>query len=78
MNLSKILGGLEQWGSEDEPLDTDIYDGGDRDEAAAFIAETTGELSKIAQRHGLEMLKYLLDMTQLEASDMIRNKRRLS
>ena len=78
MILSKIWGDLEHLDSADEPLDADIYDGGDREEAAAFIAETSGELSKIAQRHGLGMLKYLLDMTQLEASDMIRNKRRLS
>ncbi len=76
--LSKILGGLEQWGPEDEPLDTDIYDSGDRDEAAAFIAETSGELSKIAQQHGLKMLRHLLDMTQLEAADTLRSKRRLS
>ena len=69
---------MEHRGSEDELLDTDSYDGGDRDEAAAFIAETSRELSKIARRHGLEMLRHLLAMTQLEAAELLRQKRRLS
>ena len=61
-----------------EPAGSDPHGRGDTEEAAAFIAETTGELSKLAGRHGLETLRLLLDMTQLEASEWLRNKRRLS
>lgn len=76
--LSKFLGGWESGGPEEELPDLDYYDRGDGEEAAAFIAETAGELSKLADRHGLPMLRHLLDMTQLEASDWLRSKRRLS
>jgi len=51
---------------------------GGPEEAAAYIAETSGELSKIARRHGLQTLRHLLDMAQLEAAEWLRNKRRLS
>jgi hypothetical protein len=56
----------------------DLYGDGGPKEAAAFIAATTGELSKIAQRHGLVTLRHLLNMAQLEAAEWLRNKRRLS
>lgn len=51
---------------------------GDPEEAAAFIAETSADLAKIAERHGFETLRHLLDMTQLEAAEWLRNRRRLS
>jgi len=54
------------------------YGGGGPDEAAAFIASTAAELSKIARRHGLHMLEHLLDMAQLEADNWLRKKRSLS
>ncbi|MCP4621005.1 MAG: hypothetical protein GY844_31750 [Bradyrhizobium sp.] len=56
----------------------DVYGRGGPEEAAAFIAETSGELSKIAQRHGLDLLGHLLDMAQLEADDWLRKRRRMS
>jgi hypothetical protein len=56
----------------------DRYGGGGPEEAAAFIAETSGELSKIARRHGQQTLMHLLDMAQLEAAEWLRKRRRLS
>ncbi|HXI07431.1 MAG: hypothetical protein ACRC1G_05455 [Bradyrhizobium sp.] len=74
--LSKTSGGGRRH-KERAPAGSDIGRG-DPQEAAAFIAETTGELSKIAERHGLGTLRHLLDMTQLEAAEWLRNRRRLS
>jgi hypothetical protein len=51
---------------------------GGPDEAVAFIAETVAELVKLARRHQLEMLSHLLNMTQLEAEEWLRSKRKLS
>ncbi|MET0677829.1 MAG: hypothetical protein ABW175_18680 [Bradyrhizobium sp.] len=53
---------------------------GGPDEAAAVIAEAAEELARLARRHGLEMLDYLLGMTQLEATERLRlrSQRRLS
>jgi hypothetical protein len=75
--LSKTGGSRRNKGAERVPAGSDIGRG-DPEEAAAFIVETTAELSKIAQRHGLETLRHLLDMTQLEAAEWLRKKRRLS
>jgi hypothetical protein len=76
--LGKTRGGRKRKSSGDDPSGPDVYGGGGPEEAAAFIAETSGELSKIAERHGLETLRHLLNMTQLEAAEWLRNKRRLS
>jgi hypothetical protein len=76
--LSKIGSGRKRRSSGDKPSGSDLYGSGGPQEAAAFIAETSGELSKIARRHGLDMLGNLLDMTQLEANEWLRNRRRLS
>jgi hypothetical protein len=35
--------------------------------AAAYIAEMSQNLSKIARRHGLDPLAFILDMARLEA-----------
>nr|WP_247334255.1 hypothetical protein [Bradyrhizobium sp. 147] len=53
---------------------------GGADEAVAFIAEQTAALGKLAERHKLHMLHYLLGMTQLEADEhlRLRSKRKLS
>ena len=53
---------------------------GGADEAAAFIAEQVAALRKLAERHKLDVLHYLLGMTQLEADEHIRlrSKRKLS
>jgi hypothetical protein len=53
---------------------------GGPDEAVAFIAETVAELTKLAERHRLEVLSHLLGMAQLEAEERLRlrSKRKLS
>lgn len=51
---------------------------GGPEEAAAFIAETTADLVKLAHRHGLDMLGHLLRMAELEAEEYVRGKRNLS
>ena len=53
---------------------------GGADEAVAFIAEQVAALRKLAERHKLDVLHYLLGMTQLEADDhlRLRTKRKLS
>jgi hypothetical protein len=53
---------------------------GGSEEAANFIAETVASLAKLARRHELDMLTYLLAMTQLEAEEqaMLLRRRKLS
>jgi hypothetical protein len=53
---------------------------GEAEEAVAFIAEQLAHLRQIAERHKLEVLHYLLGMTQLEADEhlRLRSKRKLS
>ncbi len=53
---------------------------GGADEAVAFIAEQVAALRKLAERHKLDVLHYLLGMTQLEADEhmRLRSKRKLS
>jgi hypothetical protein len=53
---------------------------GGPDEAAAFIAETSADLSRLARRHHLDLLGHLLRMAQLEAEEhlRLRSKRKLS
>ena len=53
---------------------------GGPDEAAAFIAETAAELTKLARSHRLGLLEHLLSMAQLEAEEhlRLRSKRKLS
>jgi hypothetical protein len=53
---------------------------GGADEAVAFIAEQVAALRKLAERHKLDVLHYLLGMTQLEADEhlRLRTKRKLS
>ncbi|MCG2630160.1 hypothetical protein L6654_26380 [Bradyrhizobium sp. WYCCWR 13023] len=53
---------------------------GGADEAVAFIAEQVASLRKLAERHKLDVLHYLLGMTKLEADEhlRLRSKRKLS
>jgi hypothetical protein len=53
---------------------------GDADEATALIAETTAELVRLARRHRLDMLDFLLRMAHLEAEERLRlrSRRKLS
>ena len=41
-------------------------------EAASFIAETVNDLAWLAGRHKLDLLCYLLSMTQMEAEELVR------
>lgn len=41
---------------------------------AAYIAELTAELAKLARESRLEILAYLLDIAQLEAASIVRRR----
>jgi hypothetical protein len=61
-------------------LHDDLPEEGGVDEATALIAETAQHLARLARRHKLEMLDYLLRMTHLEAEERLRlrSRRKLS
>jgi hypothetical protein len=44
-------------------------DGETAESVAHYIAALTGELAKIAKRHGLETLSQILEMARLEADE---------
>jgi hypothetical protein len=48
---------------------------GERKEAAGFIAEHLIGLARLARHHKLDMLALLLDMSLMEARDIVRGKR---
>lgn len=48
------------------------HDGGP-DEAALYIKGSVLELSRMARRHGHDLLSYLLDMAHLEAEEILRS-----
>ena len=52
---------------------------GGPDEAASFIAETAAHLVRLARRHRLIHLRYLLALVQLDAEEHVRlrSRRRL-
>jgi hypothetical protein len=50
-------------------------DGGP-EEAASFIAEAAADLARLARRHKHETLGFLLDMAQMEAEDIIDQRRK--
>ena len=41
--------------------------------AAVYIGTMAEELSQIAQRHGLDSLRYILDMARLEADQIAKS-----
>ena len=53
---------------------------GGPDEAATLIAESAGNLARLARRHRLDHLSYLLALAQLEAEEhlRLRSRRKLS
>jgi hypothetical protein len=55
-------------------------DADDPDKAVAFIAEMLTDLARMARRHRLDVLTYLLSMAQLEAEEhaRLRSRGRLS
>jgi hypothetical protein len=57
-----------------KPAVKSARDGGPQ-EAASFIAEQAADLARLARRHQLNMLGFLLDMSLLEAQDIARGKR---
>jgi hypothetical protein len=78
--LTKPLGrqkqALPRGGRRARPADPP-GDGGPG-EAAAYIAETTAELGRLALRHNLDLLGHLLAMAQMEAEERTRSRRKLS
>ena len=46
--------------------------GQSRADAADYVAELTSELAKVARRHRLDTLGYLLDMARMEAESVAR------
>ncbi len=50
--------------SENGPISPDPYG------AAAYIASLAEELARLAKRHDLETLAYILDMARLEADQI--------
>jgi hypothetical protein len=80
--LSKTGGRRKRTSSGKErgsPSDEPPGEGGP-DEATAFIAETVADLARIARRHRLDLLGYLLELVQMEAEERVRqrDKRNLS
>ena len=43
-------------------------------EAAAYIASLTEELARLARRHDLDSLAYILDMARLEAGEVSKQR----
>jgi hypothetical protein len=41
-------------------------------EAAGFIAEAAADLAQLARRHRLDVLGFLLDMSLMEAREIVR------
>ena len=80
--MTKAGGGRKRTasGRGRRPLADETGEEGGPDEAVAFIAETVAELTKLAERHRLEILSHLLGMAQLEAEERLRlrSKRKLS
>ncbi|MGQ0684849.1 hypothetical protein [Bradyrhizobium sp.] len=76
--MSKIGGDRKSGDSGEEIPGDEACSRAGREEAATFIADMVADLSRVAERHGLDMLRHLRSMTQLEAAEWCRNKRRLS
>jgi hypothetical protein len=52
--------------------DTRAQDDGGPEEAALYIKSTVLDLSRMARRHGHDVLAYLLDMAHLETEEILR------
>jgi hypothetical protein len=46
------------------------------EDTAHFISETVESLARLARRHDLDLLSYLLAMTRLEAEEQVKRLRR--
>ena len=54
-------------------MEMQFPDNGDREAAAAYVAELSAGLALLARRHGFEALSYILDMARLEAENATRH-----
>jgi hypothetical protein len=54
-----------------KPAAKSARDGGPG-EAAVFIAEAVADLAQLARRHQLDVLGFLLDMSLMEAKEIVR------
>jgi hypothetical protein len=54
-----------------KPATKSARDGGPG-EAAGFIAEAVADLAQLARRHQLDVLGFLLDMSLMEAKEIVR------
>ena len=57
-----------------KPAAKSVRDGGPT-EAASFVAEQVAGLAQLARRHRLDVLGFLLDMSLMEAKEIVRGKR---
>jgi hypothetical protein len=46
---------------------------GDREEAAAYLAELSRDMALIARSHGFDALGFILEMAHLEAENTVRH-----
>ena len=46
---------------------------GDREEAAAYLAQLSRDMALIARQHGFDALGFILEMARLEAENAIRH-----
>ena len=56
-----------------KPVTKSARDGGPG-EAASFIAEQVPDLARLARRHRLDVLGFLLDMSLMEAEEIVRRR----
>jgi hypothetical protein len=56
-----------------KPAAKPAQDGGPG-EAAGFIAEALADLAQLARRHKLDVLGFLLDMSLMEAKEIVRRR----
>ena len=54
-----------------KPAAKSARDGGPK-EAASFVAEQLTDLARLARRHKLDTLGFLLDMSLMEAKEIVR------
>jgi hypothetical protein len=57
------------------PAAKPVRDGGP-EEAASFIAEAVADLAQLARRHKHDTLGFLLDMAQMEAEEIVDQRRK--
>jgi hypothetical protein len=56
-----------------DDIDEPNGEGSTADSAAAYIASLADDLARLARRHGLESLSFILEMARLEADQISKN-----